>query len=136
VAGLRLTDPRSLALLHVLCIFRLLPHGFTNAVLRHHLAPLLGKTPDLMTSGQITYDLRRLRLHGLIERIPHTFRYQVTDTGMRSAQFLTRVHDRLLRTGLAEITDPSPPASTALRAADRAYQAAIDDLTRQAGLAA
>jgi hypothetical protein len=57
VAGLRLTDPRSLALLHVLCVFRLLPHGFTNAVLRHHLAPLLGTTPDLMTSGQITYDL-------------------------------------------------------------------------------
>jgi hypothetical protein len=38
------------------------------------------------------------RLHGLIERIPHTFRYRVTDTGMRSAQFLTRIHDRLLRT--------------------------------------
>src|SRR6266568_6677211 len=136
VAGLRLTDPRSLALLHVLCVFRLLPHGFTNAVLRRHLAPLLGTTPDLMTSGQITYDLRRLRPHGLIERIPHTFRYQVTDTGMRSAQFLTRVHDRLLRTGLAEITDPSPPAPTALRAADHAYQAALDDLTRQAALAA
>ncbi len=123
MAGLRLTDPRSLALLHVLCVFRLLPHGFTNAVLRRHLAPLLGTTPDLMTSGQITYDLRRLRPHGLIERIPHTFRYQVTDTGIRSAQFLTRV------------PDTSPPAPTALRA-DRAYQAAIDDLTRQAGLAA
>lgn len=136
VAGLRLTDPRSLALLHVLCVFRLLPNGFTNADLRRHLAPLLGKDPGRMTSGQITYDLRRLRLHGLIERIPRTFRYQVTDTGLRSAQFLTRVHDRLLRTGLAEITDPSPPASTALRAADRAYQAALDDLTRQAGLAA
>ena len=80
--------------------------------------------------------MRRLRLHGLIERIPHTFRYQVTATGMRSAQFLTRVHDRVLRAGLAQITDPSPPAPTALRAADRAYQAAIDDLTHQAGLAA
>jgi hypothetical protein len=136
VAGLRLTDSRSLSLLAVLCVFRLLPHGFTNADLRRHLAPMLGKTPGLMTSGQITYDLRRLRMHGLIERIPHTFRYQVTDTGMRSAQFLTRVHGRLLRTGLAEITDPSPPMSTALRAADRAYQAAIDDLARQAGLAA
>jgi hypothetical protein len=55
---------------------------------------------------------------------------------MRSAQFLTRVHDRVLRAGLAQITDPSPPAPTALRAADRAYQAAIDDLARQAGLAA
>ncbi len=136
VAGLRLTDPRALALLAVLCVFRLLPHGFTNADLRRHLAPMLGKDPDLMTSGQITYDLRRLRLHGLIERIPHTFRYQVTDTGMRSARYLTRLHDRLLRTGLAEITDSSPPPSTALRAADRAYQAAVDDLTRQAGLAA
>ncbi len=136
VAGLRLTDPRTQALLHVLCVFRLLPHGFTNAVLRQHLAPLIGKTPDLMTSGQITYDLRRLRLHGLIERIPGTFRYQVTDTGMRTAQFLTRVHDRILRAGLAQITDPSPPAHTALRTADRAYQTALDDLTRQAGLAA
>ncbi|HTQ93169.1 MAG TPA: hypothetical protein VMK84_27120 [Streptosporangiaceae bacterium] len=136
VAGLRLTDPRALALLHVLCVFRLLPHGFTNAVLRHHLAPLIGMTPDLMTSGQITYDLRRLRMHGLIERIPGTFRYQVTDAGMRSAQFLTRLHDRVLRTGLAEITDPDPPASTALRAADRAYQTAIDDIIRHAGLAA
>ncbi len=136
VAGLRLTDQRALALLSVLCIFRLLPHGFTNAGLRRHLAPLLGKTPSLMTSGQITYDLRRLRLHGLIERVPGTFRYQVTDTGIRSARYLTRLHDRLLRTGLAELTDPDPPAPAPLRAADHAYQAAIDDLTRQAGLAA
>jgi hypothetical protein len=136
IAGMRFADPRVQALLAVLCVFRLLPHGFTNAVLRHHLAPLLGTTPDLMTSGQITYDLRRLRCHGLIERIPGTFRYQVTDTGLRTARYLTRVHDRLLRAGLAQITDPSPPAPSALRAADRAYQTAIDDLTRQAGLAA
>ena len=119
-----------------MCIFRLLPHGFTNAVLRRHLAPLLGKTPELMSSGQITYDLRRLRLHGLIERIPGTFRYQVTDTGLRCARYLTRLHDQLLRTGLAQLTDPRPPVPAPLRAADRAYQAAIDDLTRQAGLAA
>ena len=136
MAGLRLTDQRSLALLAVLCVFRLLPHGFTNADLRRHLAPLLGKTPELMTSGQITYDLRRLRLHGLIQRVPGTFRYQVTGTGMRTARYLTRLHDRLLRTGLAQLTDPDPPAPAALRAADRAYQAALDDLTRQAGLAA
>jgi hypothetical protein len=89
-----------------------------------------------MTSGQITYDIRRLRLHRLIERIPHTFRYRVTDTGLTTARYLTRVCDRLLRTGLAELTDPSPPAPAALRNADRAYQAAIDDLTRQAGIAA
>ena len=47
-----------------------------------------------MSSGQMTYDLRRLRLHGLIERIPATYRYQVTAAGLRTAMFLTRVHDR------------------------------------------
>ena len=57
---------------------------------------------------------------------------------MRSAQLLTRVHDRVLRAGrvFGEITDRSPPAFTALRAADRAYHTAIDDLARRAGLAA
>ena len=136
VPGLRFTDPRARALLAVLCVFRLLPDGFTNADLRAHLAPLLGKDPGHMTSGQMTYDLRRLRLHGLIERAPHTFRYHVTGTGMRTALFLTRVHDRLLRTGLAEITDPSPPLPTPLRHAARAYEAAIADLTRHAGITA
>ena len=69
-AGMPITSPRVQALLSVLCVFRLLPHGFTNRDLRTHLAPLLGLDPEDMTSGQITYDLRRLRIHGLIERIP------------------------------------------------------------------
>ena len=87
-----------------------------------------------MTSGQITYDLRRLRTHGLITRIPHTHRYQVTDPGLRHALFLTRAHTRLLRTGLAEIH--GPPVTTKLRAAAHAYETAITELTRAAGLAA
>ena len=119
-----------------MCIFRLLPHGFTNPSCATSWRPCSVSTPELMTSGQITYDLRRLRLHGLIERIPGHFRYQVTDTRLRRALFLTRLHDQLLRTGLAQLTDPRPPVPAPLRAADRAYQAAIDDLTRQAGLAA
>jgi hypothetical protein len=46
-----------MSLLAALCVFRLLPHGFTNRDLRGYLAPLLGLTPEAMTSGQITYDL-------------------------------------------------------------------------------
>ena len=135
-AGMRITDPRTQALLAALCVFRLLPHGFTNRNLRTCLAPLLGLTPEDMTSGQISYDLRRLRIHGLIQRIPHSFRYQVTTAGIRQALFLTRLTQRLLIPGLADLTDPSPPAPSRLRAAARAYDAAIDDLTRQARLAA
>jgi hypothetical protein len=136
VAGLRLTDPRAHALLRTLCQFRLQPAGFTNHDLRHHLAPLLGRTPEQITTSQTSYDLRRLRVHGLITRIRGTHRYQVTDTGLHHALFLTHLHDRFLRTSLAELSDPDPPAPSPLRAAARTYQTALDNLARQAGLAA
>ena len=71
VAGLRFTDPRVQALLATLCMFRLLPRGFTNRDLRAHLASPARPPPAATRSGQPTYDLRRLRHHGLIERIPH-----------------------------------------------------------------
>ena len=97
------------ALLQALLIHRLLPHGFTNRDLRTLIAPLLGTTTEDITAGKMTYDLRRLRAHGLIARIPRTRRYQITDTGLQHALLFTHAHDHLLRTGLAEITDPDPP---------------------------
>jgi hypothetical protein len=136
VAGMRFTDDRVQALLSVLCMFRLLPRGFTNRDLREHLEPLLGRDRGTITSGQATYDLRRLRHHGLIERIPHSHRYRVTPDGHRRALFLTRTHHRLLRDGLAELTEPMPTVTRRIRAASNAYDLAVDDLLTRAGLAA
>jgi hypothetical protein len=135
VAGMPLTHQRTQALLSAICVFRLLPRGFTSRDLRHHLAPLLGTTADAMTSGQLSYDLRRLRYHGFIQRTPRTHRYQVTSTGLRNALFLTRACSRLLHGGLAEIAGPLPTQPSKLRAAARAYETAIDDLVTRAGLA-
>jgi hypothetical protein len=89
-----------------------------------------------MTSGQISYDLRRLRAHQIIKRIPHSRSYQVTADGLTSALFLTRLTQRLLLPGLAELRHPGPPGPSRLQQADRAYRDAITDLTREAGLAA
>jgi len=122
------------ALLAALLVFRLLPRGFTNHDLRNLVAQLLGKDPHEFTAGQMTYDLRRLRAHGLITRRPGSHRYDLTDTGTHHALFLTRAHDRLLRTGLAELDDDQCPST--LRAASRAYQHAVDQLSRESGLAA
>jgi hypothetical protein len=135
IAGLRLGDPRAHALLAALCMFRLLPRGFANSDLRPIMARLLGLPAESITPGKMTYDLRRLRQRGFIARIPGTFRYQVTGAGLAQAVFLTRLHDRFLRTGLASLADPGT-STRRLAAATRAYTAAIDDLARQAGLAA
>ncbi|MGB8021097.1 MAG: hypothetical protein WCF04_07720, partial [Candidatus Nanopelagicales bacterium] len=69
-------------------------------------------------------------------RIPHSYRYQVTASGHRRALFLIRAHDRLLRDGLGELTEPLPDKPRKLRTASNAYDRAIDDLLHQAGLAA
>jgi hypothetical protein len=102
-SGLPFADVAVQALLSSLLVFRLLPRGFSNRDLRDHWAPLLGKSPDDMTPGQMTYHLRRLRLHGLIKRITGTHRYQVTRQGWRAALFFTRTYNRILRPGLAQI---------------------------------
>jgi hypothetical protein len=126
-------DPRVLALLHALCLFVLLPTGFANADLRVLVAALLNQDPTLYSTGRMTYDLRRLRLHGLIQRQPHSHRYRVTDEGLRIALFFTRGHARFFRTGLA--LDGPLPSGSAPRVLVQASQA-IDRFLEEAKLAA
>jgi len=136
VAGLRLGDRRAHALLQALLVFRLQPNGFRNRDIRVLLAALLGKDTEEISAGQVSYDLRRLRMHGLIERIPGSHRYQTTDTGLHHAMLITHIDTRLLQPGLGQLTDPAPPAPTPLRSAARNYQRALDQLTQEAGFAA
>jgi hypothetical protein len=76
-----------------------------------------------MTNGQISYDLRRLRAHQIIQRIPHSRAYQVTADGLTTiALFLTRLTQRLLIPGLARLTSLGPLGRSRLRQADRAYR--------------
>ncbi|WP_041813110.1 hypothetical protein [Rhodococcus jostii] len=135
VSGLRFADQRSHALLSAVLIFRLHPNGFTNKDLRTLTAELRGLDPDTVSAGQMTYDLRRLKTRNLIARIEGTHRYQVTDHGLDTAKFLTCVHDRVLRTGLAELATPTTTPGR-LRAAATAYRTAVDTLTATAQLAA
>jgi hypothetical protein len=96
-AGLRFGDRRVHALLHTLCLFSLLPTGFRHRDVRAHVAQLLSRNPDHYGAGHMTYDLRRLRLHGLIARVPESHRYRITDLGARTAMLYVRLYARALR---------------------------------------
>jgi hypothetical protein len=135
VPALPIDATRTQALLAVLVIFRLLPHGFRNRDLRAHLAPLLGTTAETMTAGQLSYDLRRLRHHGLIHRIDGTHRYTVTDHGLHLALFLTRTHTRLLRPGLSDLLDHAALPTPIRSHLDR-FTAAVDAYARKQKLVA
>lgn len=114
-SALHFDNPRAQALFQALTMFSLQPNGFDNHQLRDSMAQLLGDDPLHYPPGRMTYDLRRLRLHGLIQRIPHSHRYQVTDIGLRIAMFFSRTYIHLICPTLSDIAPNAPTTGSALQ---------------------
>jgi hypothetical protein len=126
--ALRFGDPRVTALAGALCTTLLAATGITNKSLRALMTGLLHAP---YTPGQMTYDLRRLRLAGLIRRIEHANRYMLTPDGIKVAVFYTKLHNRLLRPLLAADQPQAPPE---LRHALRAIDQHVDSYITRARL--
>jgi len=103
--GLRFGDPRVMALFSALTLFLCLPNGFRNRNFRESVAHLMGVDASQYKSTQMTYDLRRLRLKGVIWRRPGTTRYILTPYGNKVALFVTRLNARLFRPGFACLSE-------------------------------
>jgi len=134
--ALRFGDARTQALLNALVLYSVHAQGFNNVQLRPHLATLQGIDPEHYGAGRMSYDLRRLRFHGLIERIAKTNRYRLTAQGLKIAMFFSRTYVRLLRPGLAEITEPLAPVGCVLRTAFNRLHGIIDQRCQDLKLAA
>lgn len=135
-SALRFADPMVQALWNALLVFDLLPTGFSNRDLRTNLAAVCGQPVQQFTPGRMTYQLRRLRLHGLIERIPKTHRYRLTPFGFRVAVFCTRTYARILRPGIGLILPATSSAPTPLRRSFDKLEQEVNSWVEQAKLAA
>ena len=100
-SALHFGDPRVVALLAALVFHAHRPDLLRNKPLRLTVAQLMSVPEADYTGAQMSYDLRRLRLKGLIERIPKTHQYRLTQLGAKVATFLTKLYERLFRPGLA-----------------------------------
>jgi hypothetical protein len=121
-SGLRFGQPRVMALFAALT--RLAPNlnGFQHADLRPVVQSLLDIPADDYTAAQMSYDLRRLRLKGLITRIPGTYRYRFTAYGRRVAVLMSKLHTRIFNLtspALASTQDRSQPIARAFKQIDR-----------------
>ena len=116
--ALRFGDLRVMALAGALCCILPAVTGFTNKSLRGLVAGLLDQD---YSQNQMSYDLRRLRLHGLIQRLPRKNTYVLTSEGIRVAVFYTKLHHRLLGPLLEADRPPAPlEVRRALATIDRA----------------
>lgn len=113
--ALRFGDARVQALLGAVLAFAFQPEGFRQRQVRERVAGLLGHRVEEWSSGRMTYDLRRLRLRGLIERVPGTRRYRLTEEGLHTALCYHRTHARVLRPALATAAAPEAAPTAPLR---------------------
>ena len=131
--ALRLGEPRVMALLSALTAFVHIPRGFTNNTLREQLADLLDTDPQPYGAAQMSYDLRRLRLKGIIWRIPNSYRYQLTTYGRKVAVFFSKLETRVFRQFLAAL-DPAQPVPLPLATALEQVEQAVAQLVEHAHL--
>ena len=134
--ALRFADANVQALLNALLLFVFVARGFTNKDLRQAFAVMLGKRPADISPGRMSYELRRLRLHGLVQRQPKSHRYHLTDEGLRTALFYTRVYARILRPGMAPVIPQAPAHSPGSVRTFLAAEAAINAWCDEAHIAA
>lgn len=100
-SALRFADERVMALFAALTCQVFIPGELTNKTLRPRIAQFLNRDERSYTSAQMSYDLRRLRLKGLIVRLPRSHRYRLTELGNKVAIFFTKLYTRVFRPGLS-----------------------------------
>ena len=96
-------DPRVMSLFAAIVNHAYLPGELRNKTIRRTVSQLMGVSDGDYNSAQMSYDLRRLRLKGLIERISNSHSYRLTELGVKAATFFVKLYERLFRPGLAAL---------------------------------
>jgi hypothetical protein len=132
--GLKLDNPRQLALMHALVRFSHVAaaSSFTTTELYARVRDTLGGAANRYTLASLRYDLSKLRVKGLVEKLPHSRRYRLLPEGYSICLVFLKLFERVyapLTAGLlspvkADATLPSQRQSQL----DRLYQRVVDDL--------
>jgi hypothetical protein len=141
--GLRVDDPRLLAVMQALTRFAPLTHAgvFRTKDLHPFVAHNLGKTTDTYKLSQLRYDLAKLRAKGLVEKLPGTQSYRLTSQGYRICLLFLKLFHRFYAPLTTAILQPfhgdRQIPSDRQATLDRFYAAvdrALNDLTEHLGL--
>ena len=130
--GARVESALVMALFLALTWFQHPIDGFHNRDLRALVIDLLGVTGEEYTVSQMTYDLRRLRLKGLIFRPPKTHRYFMTPYSWKVARLFSRLEARVFRPAVAMFTSNDAVLPFPLRASLDRVDAQLDLLIYEA----
>jgi hypothetical protein len=134
VPGLKLDNPRQLALMHALVRFTHIAaaNTFTTAEIHPLVIEVLGCPAERYSLASLRYDLSKLRAKGLLTRLPHSRRYQLSPQGYSISLVFLKLFERIYAPLTAGLLNPFRADArlphdrrTQL---DRLYQRVVDDL--------
>jgi hypothetical protein len=136
IAGIKIHDTRMMRLMEVLLHGGTQLNGWRSADLHQAILTSFGLSADRYTLTQLRYDLRKMKAHGLLERIGQRYLYRLTDKGTKAALMFVLFHQRVcgpLSNSLfhhrpEESHKPASRIETAYYKADRAIQQVLDQL--------
>jgi hypothetical protein len=134
IPGIKIHDIRIMRLLEVLLHGGAQLAGWRTARIHEAVLAAFGLTADRYSLTQLRYDLRKLKAHGLLERIGRTYAYRLTDKGIRAGALFILFHKRVcgplahsLFQHRPEDRSPQPAKiEKAYHQADKAVQHLID----------
>src|SRR5215471_15435211 len=134
VPGLKLDNPRQLAVMHALVRFAHI--AAANTLPPQKSIPsssrLSDPPPERYSLSSLRYDLSKLRAKGLLTRLPHSRRYQLSPQGYSISLVFLKLFERIYAPLTAGLLNPFR-ADTRLQhdrrtQLDRLYQRVADDL--------
>jgi hypothetical protein len=144
IPGLKLDNPRQLALMHALVRFAQIPAArtFSTAEIHPHTVAALGAATQPYSLAALRYDLSKLRAKGRVQKLPRSRRYHLPAAGYSVCLIFLKLFERVYAPLSAARLDPVPGDATLLphkhTRLDRLYgrlNAALDRLLAAVGLA-
>ena len=134
IAGIKIHDTRMMRLMEVLLRGGTQLNGWRSADIHQAILTTFSLSAASYTLTQLRYDLRKMKAHGLLERIGRGYRYRLTDKGIKAALMFILFHKRVcgpLANSLFhhrpdETLKPASKVETAYHKADQAIQKVVD----------
>jgi DNA-binding transcriptional ArsR family regulator len=108
VAGIDVNRPRMIAVLQAVVALSTIPRGLSSQELAAKVRELRGQSEAEYSPRQASYDLKKLRVKGLVERVGKSRRYAATEAGLRTMAAVGIVREQVLKPILAKACHPEP----------------------------
>ena len=136
IAGIKIHDTRMMRLMEVLLHAGTQLDGWRSTDIHQAILTAFGLSDAAYSLTQLRYDLRKMKAHGLLERIGRGYRYRLTDKGAKVALMFILFHKRvcgpiansLFHHRPDEALRPGSKIEKAYHQADRAIQCVLDEI--------